>query len=190
MVKTILKLSVSILFVFLSSPLIAQSVSFALKTNPNTTITFNTFDKYQYGIVVPNFLSLKVEAVGTEWDLYVGTTSVSAGYFDLNNSYSTTGSAAIPVSILQARVHTTSNTSQTGTSFFGLTDIAAPTYLIGSSANDAAITCGTTGTNVAGSYISDPQCYNFKVDIKATPGLGYRSGSYSLRVDFILVQDL
>jgi hypothetical protein len=174
----------------LHSFLKAQSVSFALKTSPSSTLTFDTFDKYQYGIVLPNFVTLKVETIGTEWDLYVGTTTTVAGVFDMNNSYGTTGSASIPVNILQARVYTTSNSTQTGTSFFNLNDIASPTYLIGSSANDAAITCGSVGTNVAGSYTSDPQCYNFKVDLKATPGLGYRAGSYSLRIDFILVQDL
>jgi len=168
----------------------AQSVSFALKTSPSNSFVFDTFDKYKYGITQANFLNLKVEAVGTEWDLYIGSSTITSGYFDINTLYSTSGSSALPISILQARVHNTSNTTSTGTSFFNLTDISTPTYLIGSAADDATITCGTAGTNVAGSYTTQPQCYNFKVDIKASPGLTYRPGSYSLRIDFYIVQDL
>jgi hypothetical protein len=172
------------------SQLTAQSVSFALKTTPSNSFIFDTIAKYQNGIILPNYLTLKVESTGTEWDLYVGATTSTGGIFDVNSVYGTSGNASIPVSILQARVTNTSNTSQTGSSFFNLTDIATPTYVIGTSADDAAIACGSTGANVAGSYTSQPQCYSFKVDLKATPGLTYKAGSYSLRVDFILVQDL
>jgi len=188
--KFIILLKLTLLITLVSLKLQAQSVSFALKTSPNIDFVFNTIEKYEQGIVMPSVLTLKVEAVSSEWDLYVGTTTITAGNFDLLNSYSTSGSAAIPVGILKARVYNTSNTSLTGTSFFNLTDIATPTYLIGSSSNDASANCGSTGTNVSGSYATQPQCYTFKVDLKATPGLTYRAGLYSLRVDFILVQDL
>lgn len=178
------------LFIVFIQDLKAQSVSFALKTSPNVSFEFNTIEKYQNGIVLPGFLTLNVEATGTEWDLYVGTTTTSNGFFDLNTSYGSSGNSSIPVNILQARLYNTSNTSQTGTSFFNLSDLSNPVYLIGSSGNDASVACGTTGANAAGSYSSQPSCYSFKVDLKATPGLNYRAGSYSLRIDFVLVQDL
>lgn len=168
----------------------AQSVSFALKTSPNINLVFDSIDKYRNGIVIPSFVTLKVETVGTEWDLYMGTTTNANGFFDVNTTYGTSGNSSVPVSILQARVYNASGTSQTGTSFFNLTDIATPVYLIGSTANDVAVNCSSSGTNVAGSYTTQPQCYSFKVDLKATPGLTYRAGSYSLRVDFVLIQDL
>lgn len=186
-----MKKSISlILFLFaFQSFLLGQSVSFALKTSPNQSFVFNTIDKYQKGIVLPSFLTLRVEAT-TEWDLYVGTTTIAGGFFDVNNSYGTSGNASIPVNILQARVYNSSNTSQTSTSFFNLSDLSNPVYVIGSAADNPAVACGSTNTNIAGSYTTQPQCYMFKVDLKATPGLNYRAGSYSLRVDFILVQDL
>ena len=65
--------------------------------------------------------------------------------------------------------------------------------MIGSSANDPAVTCADIiplGTNQPGDYSSDPGCYRFKVDLKLVPGLTYRPGFYSLRVDFILIEDL
>ena len=167
-----------------------QAVSLALKSSPNVNLQFDTMEKYRKGIILPAFLTLNVEATGTEWDLYVGTTTSINGFFDVISSYSTTGNTAIPVSILQARVHNSSNTSQTSTSFFNLSDLSNPVYVIGSAGNDVSIPCGTTGANGAGSYSSQPSCYSFKVDLKATPGFDYRAGLYSLRVDFILVQDL
>jgi hypothetical protein len=168
----------------------AQSVSFALKTSPNINLTFDTIEKYKNGIVIPSFVTLKVESVGTEWDLYMGTTTTSGGFFDANTTYGISGNSSVPVNILQARVFNASGTSQTGSSFFTLTDISNPTYLIGSAANNAAVACGSVGANSPGSYATQPQCYQFKVDLKATPGLSYKAGSYSLRVDFVLIQDL
>ena len=177
-------------FILLHSVVLAQAVSFALKTSPNVNFVFDSIDKYNNGIVMPSFVTLKVETSGTEWDLYVGTTTTSGGIFDVNTSYGTSGISSIPVTILQARAYNASGTSQTGTSFFNLTDIATPVYMIGSTANDPAVACASSGTNVAGSYTTQPQCYTFKVDLKATPGLTYKPGSYSLRVDFVLIQDL
>lgn len=183
-------LALTLALIFLHTALLAQSVSFALKTSPNASFVFDSIDKYNNGIVIPSFATLKVEAVGTEWDLYVGTTTTTGGQFDVNTTYGTSGISSIPVSILQARVFNASGTSQTGSSFFNLTDIANPVYLIGTTGNDAPVNCTAAGTNVAGSYTTQPQCYTFKVDLKATPGLNYRTGSYSLRVDFVLIQDL
>jgi hypothetical protein len=186
-----IKLSIlTIFFALITTAAFAQSVSFALKTSPNVNLTFDSIEKYKNGIIVPNFLNLKVEAVATEWDLYVGTTTVTNGIFDTNYSYGTSGNPSVPVSVLQARVSNTSNTSQTGNTFFNLTDISNPVHLIGSNANDPTINCGSTGTNAPGSYTTQPQCYNFRVDLKANPGFDYKAGSYSLRIDFILIQDL
>lgn len=188
--KKLASLILTLSFLLLKSVVFAQSVSFAVKTSPNVDLVFDTIDKYKNGIILPSFLTLRVESIGTEWDLYVGTSTATGGFFDLNNAYSSTGNSMIPVGILQARVSNPANTSLTGSSFFNLTDISNPTYLIGSTANDATVNCGTTGANVPGSYSSSPQCYTFKVDLKANPGLNYRAGSYALRVDFVLIQDL
>lgn len=170
--------------------MLAQSISFAMKTSSNSNFVFDTIDKYKNGIIMPSALTLRVEAVNSEWDLYVGSSTSAAGFWDVNNSYGNSGNSSVPVNILQARVFNVSNTALTGTSFFNLSDINNPTYLIGSNADDPAVLCTGQGTNVAGSYSSQPQCYTFKVDLKVTPGLNYRAGSYSLRVDFVLIQDL
>jgi hypothetical protein len=171
----------------------AQSVSLESKTSPDLDFTFNSIEKYVNGITIPHALELNINTIGAEWDLYIGATSVTPGAFNVVNSYSNTGISPPPVSIIQARVYNSSNTPTSGSGFFPLTDIASPVYIIGSNANDATVNCGDanpTGTNAPGSYLSDPECYKLKVDLKLTPGLIYRPGLYTLRIDFILIEDL
>jgi hypothetical protein len=185
-----------LLFVFVltvTTGSIAQSVNFELKTSPNVDFTFNTIDKYVNGITVPHALELDVNVTGSQWDLYIGTSTTAAGEWNVLTSYSTTGISPPPSGILQARIYNISNTPQTGAGFFPLTDIASPTYIIGSNGNDPAVNCSDpspVGTNQPGDYSVDPECYRFKVDLKLVPGMNYRPGLYNMRVDFILIEDL
>lgn len=178
---------------FVSSNLSAQSVSFDLKTSPNVDFIFNTMDKYENGIVIPHALELKVNVSGTQWDLYMGTTTTTAGSWNVTTTYSNVGISPLPVSLLEARVYNASNTQQTGGGFIPLSDVATPVYLIGSAGTDPGVNCGDAspvGTNQPGDYITSPSCYKFNVDLKVTPGLTYRPGLYTLRVDFYLIEDL
>ena len=184
---------VFLLFLFSTEKLVAQSVNFDLKTSPNVDFTFNTIAKYVNGIIIPHALELNVNVTGVQWDLYIGTTTTAAGSWNVINSYSTTGITPPPTSILQARIYNSSNTPLTGGGFFPLSDIASPTYLIGSNANDPGVNCSDpspVGTNQPGSYTVDPGCYRFKVDLKLVPGMIYRPGLYTLRVDYVLIEDL
>src|SRR6185503_9937354 len=187
-------LRTGIVFVcLLGHDLCAQSTSFDLKTTPNVDFIFNTLEKYQNGIVKPHALELKVNVTGVQWDLYIGCTTTAAGSWNVASSYSNSGITPPPVSLIEARIYNTSNTSQTGGGFFTLTDIAIPTYLIGSTADNDTVNCGDpvpTGTNQPGDYIASPGCYKFNVDLKITPGFAYRPGFYTARVDFILIEDL
>jgi len=173
----------------------AQSVSFELNTSPSADFTFNTITKYLNGIIIPNAVTLYVVADSTQWDLYVGTTTVTPGTWDNSQYYSTAGNSFPPVSILQAAFRNSDNTSQI-TGYIGLQDIATSTLdIIGNhnSAPDPAVHCADAshvGTNTTGTYINDPQCYEFHVDFRIVPGLSYRAGLYSLRVDFIIARDL
>lgn len=168
----------------------AQSVSFGITaSSSNISFDFNTVQKYETGIVFYNAYELLVDVSGTQWDLYVGTTTTNAGYLDVVSTYSSTG-ANPPVSIIQMQARNANNTSLM-TGFFPLTDIATPTYLIGtSSAPDIGISCPNSGTNTPGNYLSNPSCYKFNIDLKLKPGMGYKSGLYTTRIDYILIQDL
>ena len=173
----------------------AQAVNIDLATSPNVDFTFNNINKLLYGIVLPNAITLNVEAVGTQWDLYVGTVTAVAGFWDNATYYTLTGNGAIPVGILEMRVHNLSNTPQIS-GYVPLQDIAISTLdIIGNhfSSPDPTVNCSDLihiGTNTAGTYATDPQCYQFKVDLKMVPGIVYRPGLYTLQIEFILAEDL
>lgn len=182
-------------FVAYSQNANAQMVNIDLATSPTADFTFDNIFKLNYGIVLPNAITLNVEAVGTQWDLYVGTVTTIAGMWDNASYYTSTGNGSIPVGILQMRVHNLSNTPQIS-GYVPLQDIAVSTLdIIGDHlvAPDPAVNCSdliNTGTNTAGSYTVDPQCYQFKVDLKLTPGFTYRPGLYTLQIEFIIAEDL
>ncbi len=173
----------------------AQAVNIDLATSSNVDFTFDSFFKLTYGIVIPNAIILNVEAVGTQWDLYVGTVTTAAGIWDNAIFYTTTGNGSIPVGILQMRVHNLSNTQQIS-GYVPLQDIAISTLdIIGDhlSSPDPTVNCSDLihiGTNTPGSYSVDPQCYQFKVDLKLIPGIVYRPGLYTLQIEFIIAEDL
>ena len=168
----------------------SQSVSFGITSaSSNISFDFNTINKYKTGIILYNAFELNVDVTGTQWDLYVGATTTVAGDFDVVSTYSSTGSTP-PISLIQMQFRNSNNTSLMS-GFFPLTDISSPTYIIGTSAApDLSISCPNVGTNVAGSYTTNPACYKFKVDMKVTPGFTYKSGLYTLRIDYILIEDL
>jgi hypothetical protein len=119
----------------------------------------------------------------------VGATTASAGMWNVNSTYSSSG--ALPqINILEMQFRNNSSTSlQSG--FFSLTDISAPTYIIGSSAApDLAVSCPNQGTNTSGSYLTQPNCFTFDIDLRIIPGLTHQAGVYELRIDYIIVQDL
>ena len=172
-----------------ASGLSAQSLSFALKTSPNVSFSFTTVQQYQSGKTIMDAVSLNIQSSGTRWDLYVGATTTVAGQWDVVSLYSPSYGIIPTVDILKLQFRNLSSTSLVS-GFFSLTDVTAPVYIIGTSLSDLPVSCPATGTNTAGSYLVNPNCYQFKVDMKITPGFSLRPGLYSLRVDYYLVQDL
>jgi hypothetical protein len=173
----------------------AQTVSFELKTNPSIDFTFNTIEKWQNGIIIPNVVTLNVVATGTQWDMYVGSITTSAGTWDNTQYYCATGNGFPPVNILQVAFRNSSSTSLI-TGYVPMQDISSTTLdVIGDHNNtpDLPIHCSDPihkGTNTAGSYLIDPQCYQFKVDFRVVPGLNYRAGLYTMTVEIIIAPDL
>ena len=168
----------------------SQSVAFGITSySSNISFDFTKVQQYQTGIVIYNAFELLIDVSGTQWDLYVGATTTTAGNWDVTTTYSSAGTLP-PVSMLQLQFRNANNTSQVS-GFFSLTDIASPTYIIGTAAApDAAVSCPNVGTNQPGNYSASPGCYKFRVDMKIVPGFSYRPGLYTLRVDYVLVEDL
>jgi hypothetical protein len=166
------------------------SGGFDLQSAPNVDFVFNTFEKYENGIIIPHVLELNVNVVGAQWDLYMGTTTTTPGSWNELSTYSNVGTSPIPVGLLQARVYDIGGTTQTGGTFFPVSDVATPVYIIGSNIDDPAVSCGSAGANEPGDYLTSPSCYKINVDLKIDPGFNYRPGLYTLRVDFYIIEDL
>lgn len=165
----------------------AQNVSFELKVSPSVNMVFNTIDKYQSGLVQYNFSQLNVEA-DVSWDLYVGARTSTQNKWDEEQRYSNSGETP-DVSILQLRVRNSSSTSQEN-GFFSLQDINNPIYIIGSSAVDVVTPCGVVGSNASGSYTTEPNCFQFNLDLLIKPGLTYRPGLYKIEVVYTIIANL
>ena len=192
----ILKSITGIIFMFLCVSFShAQTVDIILVSNPNVDFTFNTITKLENGIVIPNAVTFNITSVGTNWDLYVGSVTTVPGTWDNAQYYTTSGNGSPPVSLLQMRVHNNSQTSQIS-GFVPIQDIATSTLdIIGNHvvAPDPSVNCSDpvpTGTNTPGSYVTDPQCYQFRVDLKIVPGMNYRPGVYTLEIEYIIAADL
>ena len=64
------------------------------------------------------------------------------------------------------------------------------TLVIFSPGIDVPVACPGQGTNTPGSYLSEPQCYQFNVDLRIVPGFDYRPGLYRLLLNFVISEDL
>jgi len=179
---------IAILMVFVSSTAKAQSLSFEVVTNPDVEFVFNTIQKYQTGLLAMNAITLRITAIGVNWDLYVGAETDISGKWDVVSTYGVNGYDP-DVVLLKVRFRNTANTSQEAT-FFELKDISTPVYIIGSTVSDPAVNCPDTGTNTPGSYLSQPQCYQFNVDLQITPGFTHRPGLYKLNIKYVIAEDL
>ena len=167
----------------------AQSLSFELKESPDVEFVFNTVQKYQTGVVVPNAISLRIIADGVNWDLYVGAETDSPGYWNELTAYSDYG-AEPTTDILELRFRNTANTSQQF-GWFPVSDINTPVFIIGSeNPGDPSVNCPGQGTNTPGSYLTEPQCYLFNVDMRVVPGFDLKPGLYNLLIKYVIVEDL
>lgn len=165
----------------------AQNVSFEAVSSPDTHFDFRTVAQYQNGIVQYNALQLSVQS-DARWDFYVGAETDVPGVWNQLTSYGSQGH--LPnVELLQLRVRSAAGTPQES-GFFALRDVSTPVYLIGSEGSDVEIPCGSGATNAPGSYLTEPGCYTFNVDMRLQPGFGWQPGAYALTIHFVLVPDL
>lgn len=167
---------------------LGQSLSLELKTTPQVDLVFNTIEKYKTGIRRPGFLRLNILAVGTEWDLYVGAQTDVVGSWNVIDTYGNTGLSPT-IALIELQFRNASNTSQE-VGFFSLTDIASPTYIIGSANIDPLVLCPNQGCNGAGSYLTTPGCFKFDVDMRVIPNFDYKPGLYTLTIQFVLTENL
>ncbi|OEK05699.1 hypothetical protein [Roseivirga misakiensis] len=164
-----------------------QTIDLTITKGTDLVFTFNSIRSYTTGAILGNASEVTIEST-VEWDLYVGTQTVTPGFWDLVQSYSDAGDDNVPVSILSIRANSPGLTSQEA-AFFQLQDISTPTYLIGSVGNDATTGSGI-GTNDPGDSNSDPFTHRFRISYRLTPGFTYSPGIYTMEVLFTIAEDL
>lgn len=169
-------------------PLKGQVLGFEVVQDADVGFLFNSIQNYQTGLVAMNAITLRITAEDVSWDFYVGAETDIPGLWDVVTVYAGSGDEP-EVELLELRFRNTANTSLVD-GFFELTDISDPTYIIGSAANDPEITCPNQGTNTPGSYLTQPECYQFRVDMRIVPGFNLRPGLYRIHVKYVLIENL
>lgn len=180
--------AIAVCVIMLNQDLKGQALSFEMVQDHEVTFVFNTIEKYQNGLVAMNAITLRIIAEDVNWDLYVGAETLDPGLWDVIGVYGTVGQEP-GIELLEARFRNSASTSLVE-GFFELTDITTPTYIIGSPGIDVPVACPGQGTNTPGSYLSEPQCYQFNVDLRIVPGFDYRPGLYRLLLNFVISEDL
>src|SRR4051812_32141400 len=84
----------------LTSSVNAQTVDIDLISAPNVDFTFDSFYKLTNGIFIANAITFNVEAVGTQWDLYMGSNTTVPGVWDNVQYYGPSGDGAPSVGIV------------------------------------------------------------------------------------------
>ena len=162
--------------------------AFELKQGSNVVFDFNTIQEYLSGITYMNAMTLSVN-VDRRFDLYVGAVTTNIGFWDEVQTYSNIGDPPT-VDMVKLRFRNANSTSQV-VGFFDLQDFGNPTDIIGTKGVvDGDINCPLNGTNTAGDYLADPGCYQFRIDLKITPDFTFKSGLYTLKIKYYLVEDL
>lgn len=181
-------LAIVILIIMCDKDLKGQTLSFEMVQDHEISFVFNSIEKYQNGLLAMNAFTLRIIAEDVNWDLYVGAETLDPGLWDVIAVYGTVGQEP-GIELLEARFRNSASTSLVE-GFFELTDITTPTYIIGSPGLDVPVACPGQGTNTPGSYLTEPQCFQFNVDLRIVPGFEYRPGLYRLLLNFVISEDL
>ncbi|MFT6054029.1 MAG: hypothetical protein ACJAS3_000150 [Roseivirga sp.] len=164
-----------------------QTLDINITRGADLNFTFNTIRQYNNGIILAGATEFRIES-SSQWDLYVGTQTNTAGQWDVLTSYSSAGTTIVPVSTLEIRATSPGGTSQQ-TSFFQLQDNSSPIFLIGTAADDP-LTNNGIGANLPGDGTNNAFTHRFRIDYRLTPTMNYTPGVYSLTVVFTLAEDL
>ncbi|TVQ10974.1 MAG: hypothetical protein EA361_13140 [Bacteroidetes bacterium] len=190
-----------LLFSFLSDTLSAQQfrsskddiietkLSFEMAEASDVNMVFNTHQSYQLGKTIMNALVLGVVAEGVNWNFYVAAdTEDSANPDEWEQVLSYSQHGTIPrVSDLEVRVRNTANTSDF-LDFFPLRNTDNPVYIIPEVSE--TITCPERGTNSPGSYLTQPECFRFRIDYRFKPTYDMQPGLYRLLVVYVISENL
>lgn len=198
-------------FILIASAVIISNIASAqfcdrvmlmLSSAGNVDFTFDTFGKYVGGITQNGVSQLKVLVDNSitsnpdcRWNLviYIDNSSNPATPTDEWESiHSYTASGSIPkINQMQIRVRNRCNTSISGNSFFNANVLPGqPIILISNTGVTIPAGSCTTNVNGPGNYLSNYDEYTFDIDYRLSPGLSMKSGTYQLRLKYLLTESL
>jgi hypothetical protein len=199
-----MKKVISILLIICTTQLKAQfcdNVNLSVTTSNNVDFSFDTFGKYLAGLTQSAVTKLKV-TVSNEinnnpacrWNLvlYVENGSAVTANTDWEQLQSQSTSGSNPkIDMLQVRVRNNCNTPLTGNQFFNVPLISGTPILIISNTG-VTIPAGSCVTNVngPGNPIDNYNEFSFDIDYRIVPTNGIKSGTYQLRLKYLLTEDI
>ncbi len=180
---------------------LCDEVSLSLTTTSNLDFSFDTYTKYQSGLTINGATRLKVTVKNNinnnpdcRWNLVIyvenGSASTPPNEWEMLYSASTSGNKP-EIDLLQLRIRNACNTSLTGNQFFNVPTVGGTPILIISN-NGVTTPAGSCTTNVngPGDPINNYNEFNFDIDYRLVPGSGFRSGTYQLRLRYVLIESL
>jgi hypothetical protein len=177
-----------------------DNVSLTITTTSNVDFSFDTFGKYQAGLTQNGSTRVKVAVSNSvnnnpdcRWNLivFVENASASTASTDWEQLQSQSSSGTNPrIEMLQLRIRNNCNTSLTGNQFFNA-PVAGGTPIIVISNNGITTPAGSCNQNVNGP--GDAQAnyneFTFDIDYRVVPVPGVKSGTYQLKVKYLLIED-
>jgi hypothetical protein len=199
-----MKKIIGIIIILYSTQLMAQfcdNVNLSVTTSNNIDFSYDTFGKYLAGQTQNGVTKLKVTVSNDinnnpscRWNLvlYVENGSVTTANTDWEQLQSQSTSGTNPkIEMLQLRVRNNCNTSLTGNQFFNVPLISGTPILIISNTG-ITIPAGSCITNVngPGNPISNYNEFTFDIDYRIVPTVGVKSGTYQVKLRYLLTEDI
>jgi hypothetical protein len=178
-----------------------DNVNLSVTTATNVDFSYDTFGKYLAGLTQNAVTKLKVTVSNDinnnpacRWNLvlYVENGSAVTANTDWEQLQSQSASGTNPkIEMLQVRVRNNCNTSLTGNQFFNVPIISGTPVLIISNTG-ITIPSGSCTTNVngPGNPIDNYNEFSFDIDYRIVPTSGIKSGTYQLRLKYLLTEDI
>lgn len=176
-----------------------DEVSIAVTSTPNIDFTFDTFGDYLSGVTQNGSTQVKVTVSNSinnnpacRWNLviYVENASATTANTDWEELQSSSTSGTTPkIDLLQLRIRNNCNTSLTGNQFFTVPPISGTPIMVISNTG-VTVPAGSCTTNVNGPGNSQTNYneFTFNIDYRIVPVIGVRSGTYQLKIKYLLTE--
>lgn len=180
---------------------VCDDVNLTVTTTSSINYSFDTFGKYVAGLTENGASRLKVTVDNSltnnpncRWNLvlYVENASATTANTDWEELQSQSTSGSNPrIDMLQVRVRNNCNTSQTGNQFFNVPAITGtPIMIISNTGVTVPAGSCTTNVNGPGNPTTNYNEFTFDIDYRIVPASGMKSGTYQLKLKYLLIEAL